>query len=922
MAVTQIPNLPAATSLNGSEQLEAVQSGTSVRVTSQQIANLAPIPTLVSTFSAGSTGLTPSSASSGAVTLNGTLNATHGGTGFATYATGDIIYASASNTLAKLTAGTNGYYLALSGGVPVWAPVTATSGVSTFSAGTTGLTPSTASSGAVTLAGTLNATSGGTGITTYTTGDIVYASATNTLSKLAAGTNGYFLSLSGGVPTWVTAPLNGVTSFSAGSTGFTPSTAANGVVTLSGTLNATSGGTGFATYATGDLVYASATNTLSKLTAGTNGYYLSLSSGVPAWTALPTNVSSFSAGSTGFTPGTATNGVVTLAGTLNATHGGTGLASYTTGDLVYSPSTNTLGTLALGSNGNYLSVSGGVPVWIAPPTTVTTFSGGTTGFTPSTAASGVVTLAGTLNAVNGGTGRSTYARGDILFSSASNTLTTLAATTDGYVLSLSSGIPAWVPAPASGVTTFSAGTTGFTPSTATNGAVTLAGTLNAVNGGTGLTTYATGDIIYASASNTLAKLTAGTNGYVLSMSGGVPTWASVAGTGTVTSVGVSGGTTGLTTSGGPVTNSGTITLAGTLNAVNGGTGLATYATGDILYASATNTLSKLTAGTNGYFLSLAAGVPTWAAVTPTAPAGSSLTLQYNNAGAFGGMSGTSWDDTNRSLTITGATVTTSNPILNLSQTWNNAATTFTGLKLNVTDIASASASLLLDLQVGGVSKFNVAKNGDVYVGANGSINSNSVAGGWYGIAFKALGGAQIGGFGYFGGNVRIDLNGDVFLNRDAANTSAWRNGTAAQTSRVYNTYTDASNGEWGTFDWSTVANTLTIGTKANGTGAARSVSILSATGIVKFGAADAATPVAQTIGVQSVVAGTTNTAGANLTITGSQGTGTGAGGSIIFKVAPAGTTGTAQNALATSFTLYQDKTFGSAGFTVSTLPAA
>lgn len=43
--------------------------------------------------------------------------------------------------------------------------------------------------------------------------------------------------------------------------------------------------------------------------------------------------------------------------------------------------------------------------------------------------------------------------------------------------------------------------------------------------------------------------------------------------GTVTSIDVSGGTTGLTTSGGPVTTSGTITIAGTLAATNGGTGL-------------------------------------------------------------------------------------------------------------------------------------------------------------------------------------------------------------------------------------------------------------------------------------------------------------------------------------------------------------
>ena len=52
---------------------------------------------------------------------------------------------------------------------------------------------------------------------------------------------------------------------------------------------------------------------------------------------------------------------------------------------------------------------------------------------------------------------------------------------------------------------------------------------------------------------------------------------SVISTGTVTSVAVSGGTTGLTTSGGPITTSGTVTLAGTLAITNGGTGQTTAA---------------------------------------------------------------------------------------------------------------------------------------------------------------------------------------------------------------------------------------------------------------------------------------------------------------------------------------------------------
>ena len=84
-------------------------------------------------------------------------------------------------------------------------------GVTTFSGGTTGLTPNTATSGAITLGGTLVAANGGTSFSTYTTGDVIYASATNTLSKLGVGTTGQILTVAGGVPTWAAAPPSGAT---------------------------------------------------------------------------------------------------------------------------------------------------------------------------------------------------------------------------------------------------------------------------------------------------------------------------------------------------------------------------------------------------------------------------------------------------------------------------------------------------------------------------------------------------------------------------------------------------------------------------------------------------------------------------------------------------------------------------------------
>jgi hypothetical protein len=92
----------------------------------------------------------------------------------------------------------------------------------------------------------------------------------------------------------------------------------------------------------------------------------------------------------------------------------------------------------------------------------------------------------------------------------------------------------------------------------------------------------------------------------------------------VTSVAVSGGTTGLTTSGGPITSSGTITLAGTLAPTNGGTGLTTV-------------------GGNGQVLTVVSGAPAWAASATGIPS------QAGNAGKY-----LTTDGTNPSWTSTGA----------------------------------------------------------------------------------------------------------------------------------------------------------------------------------------------------------------------------------------------------------------------------
>lgn len=120
-----------------------------------------------------------------------------------------------------------------------------------------------------------------------------------------------------------------------------------------------------------------------------------------------------------------------------------------------------------------------------------------------------------------------------------------------------------------------------------------------------------GAIFYGNPSGVASMLSPGSNGQVLTLVSGYPVWQTLTGTGTVTSVQVSGGATGLSFSGGPVTTSGTITMAGTLDANNGGTGFSAYTIGDILYADSVSTLAKLGIGSDGDVLTLSGGVPTW-----------------------------------------------------------------------------------------------------------------------------------------------------------------------------------------------------------------------------------------------------------------------------------------------------------------------
>lgn len=218
-------------------------------------------------------------------------------------------------------------------------------------------------------------------------------------------------------------------------------------------------------------------------------------------------------------------------------------------------------------------------------------SGGATGLSftggPVTL-SGTITASGTLVVANGGTGAATAAgaRTNLLPSFAGNAgkgLVVNAGATDVEFATLATGTVTSVDV--------SGGSTGLSasggPVTGT-GTVTLDGTLVVAHGGTGAGNA-------AGARSNLLPAYAGHAGEVLAVNAGATDveYITVAGSGTVTSVDISGGTTGLTSSGGPITTAGSLTLGGTLAVANGGTGQTSYTNGQLLIGNTTgNTLAK------------------------------------------------------------------------------------------------------------------------------------------------------------------------------------------------------------------------------------------------------------------------------------------------------------------------------------------
>ena len=164
-------------------------------------------------------------------------------------------------------------------------------GVASFTTSLNGLTPNVATTGAVTLAGTLGVPSGGTGLTALgLANQVLSVNAGATALEYTTPTTGTVTSVA------TAGTVNGLT-LTGG-----PITAA-GTITLGGTLainnadwsgtvlSAANGGTGAGTYTTGDIIYASGATALSRLPIGTGAEVLK-GGATPSWGAL-TNQAAF-----------------------------------------------------------------------------------------------------------------------------------------------------------------------------------------------------------------------------------------------------------------------------------------------------------------------------------------------------------------------------------------------------------------------------------------------------------------------------------------------------------------------------------------------------------------------------------------------------------------------------------------------------
>jgi hypothetical protein len=609
---------------------------TSIVGTANQIT--ASSPSGAVTLSIPSSFIAPGSVSSTSSIVAGTTLTISGNTANA------FLYSGAAGLVSSTAAATNGQLLIGStGAAPVKASLTAGSGititpgagsitiaadptavVTTFSAGTTGFTPSTATSGAITLAGILSLANGGTNsATSGSNGSIMYNNGTAIVNSSVGSLGQVLTSAGAGAPTWTTASStvttnqivqgNGSGAFTANGATFVGSGSYSGV-TLSGTVtNATD--------------------------ATTKAYVDSLTSGLSwkqavrvATTTSGILASSFENGDTidGITLATGNriliknqiDGEIDAVGTIT----GTGYTASLTNDGPYALQTSGAGvgataTFSTDGSGNVTAVTivtRGSGYAVSDTISSTAFdtarggsgAGATITVVSNSAENGIYTVNASgaptrsidMNSGPEFDGSAVFVQeGTVNNSTAwTETATVVTVDTDPVIFTQFAGNGTYLAG--SGLTltgnTFSANTTGVTTfitgnniavkSSATSNQVLLSqgsgneaawgslplgnssavsGTLAATNGGTGFASYAVGDLLYANTTTSLAKLADVATGNAL-ISGGVgvaPSWGKIS----------------LTTA-----------VSGVLPTANGGTNLSSFVANEVFYPSSTSVIAQ------------------------------------------------------------------------------------------------------------------------------------------------------------------------------------------------------------------------------------------------------------------------------------------------------------------------------------------
>jgi hypothetical protein len=502
------------------------------------------------------------------------------------------------NAATATTAGSSTTSTNLSGGSTGAIPYQTSAGATTFLASGTGVlvggsapsyttTPAlvgtnfTGTASGLSIGGNAATATTATNIAGGTVNAFPYQNAAGSSVFLAAGTVGYILQTNStsSPPAWV-APsgltVGYATNISGGVAGAVPYQSAVGTTGFSaaGTSSQVllSGGTGSPTWANqstlsvgystnlnggaaGSVPYQTGSNTTTFLAAGTNGYVLTLAAGLPTWSALP---------ATGVTivDDTTTNATRYLTFT-SATSGSVTTENVSSTRLQFNPSTGALTSTSL------------------TPINPLGVAYGGTGVTASSGANSVV-----LRDANGNIFANVVDEGFASVAASGTPIVLTASSVPNYTITGSGGQTFQLP----NATTLNAGTNYRFDNNQSSGAVLVNN-----NSGTLIVSIPSGGFV---------------NVYLLANGTAAGTWDRH----DLSPSNVSWSTNTFDYPG-SITSA---TWNGSVVAYNrGGTGQSSYAAGDLIYASAINTLSKLAAGTNGYVLTLASGLPSWAALPAT-----------------------------------------------------------------------------------------------------------------------------------------------------------------------------------------------------------------------------------------------------------------------------------------------------------------